>query len=492
MNRHLQYGHLGDGELIVKPILLGSVLFFFGSLRVNMPAETYAVAQKKLFGTSGVRGVVHKELSAHLLTDLGRAIATSLPPHSWILIANDSRQSRFIVKDAVKKGLIAAGARVLDVGMLPTPAVAYLTKTIGISTGIMVTASHNPPEYNGIKLFNIDGMGYSGEQEQKIETIFFSKKFRKDEGSTQTAFDLRDYYFENLIQPLGPNYFSHKFKVVVDPGSGAASVLATNLFYDLGLDVIPVNDLPDGSFPGRAPEPREDTLKGTYELLLKEHADLAICFDGDADRVVFMDEQGFIGYDESITFIAALAVKLSNKKVVATTVETGKLLDIGLQGLGGQVMRGTVGDMPVSYLTRSANAAIGVEPVGVYIMPDAGFYPNSFLAAITLIKNIKNVDEIRSFFKNLPQLHKKQLKVPCLNNAKFTLMKKVLNHYNLFGSGEPNTLDGLRLENRDSWTLIRPSGTEPIIRISAESLTEAKTQELMDQANMAITGLMRD
>ena len=107
---------------------------------------------------------------------------------------------------------------------------------------------------------------------------------------------------------MGPNYFSHKFKVVVDPGNGAASELATNLFYDLGLDVIPVNDLPDGSFPGRAPEPREDTLKGTYELLLKEHADLAICFDGDADRVVFMDEQGFIGYDESITFIAALAV----------------------------------------------------------------------------------------------------------------------------------------------------------------------------------------
>jgi phosphoglucosamine mutase len=376
--------------------------------------------------------------------------------------------------------------------MLPTPAVAYLTKTIGVSTGIMVTASHNPPEYNGIKLFNAEGMGYSSDQEHEIENIFFSKKFRKDEGSTQTAFDLRDYYFENLIQPIGQNCFSHKFKVVVDPGNGAASVLATNLFYDLGLDVIPINDSPDGSFPGRAPEPREDTLKGTYELLLKEHADLAICFDGDADRVVFLDEQGFIGFDESITFLAALAVKSSNKKMVATTVETGKLLDIGLQELGGKVVRGTVGDMPVSYLTRSENAAIGVEPVGVYIMPEAGFYPNSFLAAVTLIKNINNVGEIRSFFKNLPKLHKKQLKIPCSNNAKFPLMKKVLNHYNLFGSGEPNTLDGLRMECSDSWTLIRPSGTEPIIRISAESLAEAKTQELLDQANMAITGLMRD
>ena len=454
--------------------------------------ENHIPAPVRLFGTSGVRGVVHKDLTTNLVYDLGRAIATSLPPHAWIIIANDSRQSRIVVKDAVKKGLISAGARVLDVSMLPTPAVAYLTKTIGVSAGIMVTASHNPPEYNGIKLFNADGIGYSSDQERNIETIFFSKKFRSDEGSSQTAFDLREYYFDNLIQPLGQDYFSHKFKVIVDPGNGAASVFATNLFYDLGLDVVPINDSPDGSFPGRAPEPKEETLKGTYELLKKEHADLAICFDGDADRVVFMDEQGFIGFDESITFLAALAVKSSNKKIVATTVETGKLLDIGIQGLGAKVVRGTVGDMPVSYLARSTSAAIGVEPVGVYIIPEAGFYPNSFLAAITLLKNINNPGEIRSFFNNLPKLHKKQLKVPCSNEAKTSLMKKVLNHSTLFGAGEPNIIDGLRLESNDSWTLIRPSGTEPIIRISAESLAEAKTQELLEKAGNVVAGMMSE
>ena len=151
--------------------------------------ENRIPAPVRLFGTSGVRGIVHKDLTTNLVYDLGRAIATSLPPHAWIIIANDSRQSRFIIKDAVKKGLISAGARVLDVSMLPTPAVAYLTKTIGVSAGIMVTASHNPPEYNGIKLFNADGIGYSSDQERNIETIFFSKKFRSDEGSSQTALE---------------------------------------------------------------------------------------------------------------------------------------------------------------------------------------------------------------------------------------------------------------------------------------------------------------
>jgi phosphoglucosamine mutase len=148
--------------------------------------------------------------------------------------------------------------------------------------------------------------------------------------------------------------------------------------------------------------------------------------------------------------------------------------------------------MPVSYLARSTNAAIGVEPVGVYIIPEAGFYPNSFLAAVTLIKNINNAGEIRGYFKNLPKLYKKQLKIPCPNEAKGALMKKVLDHSDLFGPGEPNITDGLRLESSDYWTLIRPSGTEPIIRISAESLAEAKTQELLEKAGNVVAGMMSE
>ena len=457
-----------------------------------MPTASRVTPQKKLFGTSGVRGVVHQDLTMGLLSDLGLAIATSLPLHSWLIIANDSRESRLEVKEAVARGLVAAGARVLDVGMQPTPALAYLTKTMGVGAGIMLTASHNPPEYNGVKLFNPEGIGYSVEQEKNIEKIYFRRKFRSEVGSIQTAFDLQNYYFDYLKQQFGLGYFKNKFKVVVDPGNGAASNFASDLFFNLGLDVISINDTPDGLFPGRASEPREDTLQGTWELLKKERADLAVCFDGDADRVVFMDQQGFISFDESITFIAALAVKSSNKKRVATTVETGRMLDLGLSDMDVKVTRGTVGDMPVSYLAQSIDAAIGVEPVGVYILPEAGFYPNSFLAALTLLKNIENVTEIRRFFKNVPELHKKQLKVPCSNNRKVAIMEKVINHSSLFGPGLPNMVDGLRLESTDSWILIRPSGTEPIIRISAESLDDTKTRELLQKANAVITDLMRD
>ena len=453
---------------------------------MNYQAKT----SKRLFGTSGVRGVVDQDLTTDMLYDLGQAIATSLPPNSGVVIANDTRRSKTVVKDAVELGLTAAGGHALDVGTLPTPALAYLTKHLGVATGIMVTASHNPPEYNGIKLFTPEGIGYNREEENMIEQIYYSRDFRSEAGSIQNAPELQRSYFDHLKQLPGANIFSKKFRVVVDPGNGAASKFASELFSDLGFEVLPLNDTPDGSFPGRSPEPRQDTLTGTYEFLKAYRADLAICFDGDADRVVFLDQAGFIDFDQSITFMAALAVKSSGKKIVATTVEAGKLLELGLQDLGVKIVRGTVGDVPVAYLARSIDAAIGVEPIGVYIMPEAGFYPNSFLAAMTLLKNVEDIAEVRGFFNGIPKLYSKQLKIPCANEVKFSLMQKVIEHSNLFGPGIPNTVDGLRLESPDSWLLIRPSGTEPIIRISAESAFEAETQELLGKATSVLTDLM--
>ena len=457
-----------------------------------MESGRQAESPRRLFGSSGVRGVVHKELTRDLLYGLGQSIASSLPPLAWIAVANDTRKSRAEVKSAVEMGLVASGARVLDVGTLPTPALAFVARNAGLDAGIMVTASHNPPEYNGIKLFTADGIGIHSRAGKGHRAIYFEKNFRVRAGSLHHAFELQRCYFDYLRQVPGANSISKKFRVVVDPGNGAASKYASELFSSLGLDVLPLNDTPDGSFPGRNPEPREDTLAGTYEFLKKERADLAVCFDGDADRVVFIDGQGFLGFDEAITFIASLAVKSSGKKRVATTVETGKLLELGLQRAGVNVMRGTVGDASVACLTRSTDAAIGVEPVGVYIMPEAGFYPNSFLAALTLLESVESIAEVRQFFDGIPKLYSGQRKIPCPNEAKSAIMQRVVENSNLFEPGVPNFIDGLRLEFGDSWLLVRPSGTEPIMRISAESTSKTRTQQLLEKAAAVVTGLMRE
>ncbi len=141
------------------------------------------------------------------------------------------------------------------------------------------------------------------------------------------------------------------------------------------LTVLPINDKPDGTFPGRNPEPKEDTLQSTVAFLRDSKADLAVCFDGDADRVVFCDREGFLGFNEPIAFISRLAVQETGKKAVATTVETGRLLELATQDLGVKVFRGRVGDADVAHLAAETNAAIGVEQVGVYIIPQRWILP---------------------------------------------------------------------------------------------------------------------
>lgn len=447
--------------------------------------------RRRLFGTSGIRGVVNQDLSPELCRRVGLAIGTTLPPASTICIATDTRISRDVIKDAVTEGLLSCGINVVHLGILPTPALALLTRELGFATGIMVTASHNPPEFNGIKLFTESSLGYSQGQEAEIERIFLEKQFRQvKRGSLEKAQDMKERYLAFIKSKLPQARFNHRLKVVVDPGNGAASKFASDIFYQMGLDVIPVNDEPDGLFRGRSPEPEEDTLQGTVAFLRKHNADLAVCFDGDADRVVFCDKQGFLGSNEPIAFISRLAIKKTGRKKIATTVETGTLLDLAVKDLGGEVVRGRVGDVAAAYLARELDAALGVEQVGVYIIPEAGYYPDSIFAALFLLSQLSEAGEIRQFFRGIPRLFFEKTKVSCPNELKEAVMAQAGDNAYLFSPVEVNSLDGLRLEFPDSWMLIRASGTEPVIRVISESESQTQTNELINKGKRLIESLV--
>ena len=446
-----------------------------------------------LFGTSGIRGVVGQDLSAGLCLKAAQAIGTTLAPHSRVCIATDTRESREIIKRIAIAGLRFSEIDVTDLGILPTPALAFLTREMGFDTGVMITASHNPPQFNGIKLFNGNCVGYSKEQEVEIEKVYSENMFRTGYlGSLDQSQEAKERYIQFMQRKFPKESLAHSLRIVVDPGNGAASGLASELFSRLGLDVIPINDEPDGRFPGRNPEPREDTLEGTIEFTRKQNADLAVCFDGDADRVVFCDREGFLGLSEAITFISRLAVEESKKRRVVATVETGRLIDLALRDLGVKVVRGRVGDVNVAHLAQELDAAIGVEPVGVYIMPQVGYYPDSMFAALTLLSRIKEASDIRKFFKNMPQLFWGQRKLPCPNSLKTAVIGKIEKNASFSGISQLNTLDGLRFEFDDSWILIRASGTEPAIRVIAESNSRAETEALLDMGAQAAEGVWED
>lgn len=437
----------------------------------------------RLFGTSGIRGVVNRDLTLDLCREAGLAVGGILPENPTVCLATDTRESRKLVKEAISSGLLSAGVDVVDLGILPTPALALLTREMGFDTGIMLTASHNPPEYNGIKLFNKDAMGYSRTQEIAIEKLYSAKKFRRGRaGNLDRISNAKDRYLSIIKDRLPSSpVVNNQLKLVVDPGNGAASGFASHVFSRMGLDVIPLNDIPDGLFPGRNPEPKEDTLQKTIEFLRQENADLAVCFDGDADRVVFCDKEGFLGFNEMIAFVSGLMVKKTGRRKVATTVETGRLLDVALADLDAEVVRGKVGDVNVAYLAQGIDAAIGVEQVGVYIIPELGYYPDSIYATLFLLSYLSHPAELREFFRSLSAFSFEKAKITCPNALKEIVMDKLKDKIQLLHPCEINTIDGLRLEFDDAWMLIRPSGTEPAIRVIAESITKAQTDGLISR-----------
>ena len=440
------------------------------------------MGNRHLFGSSGVRGVVGKDVSADSFRELARSVGTTLTPFSRVCVATDARLSREILKKAVISGLISCDIDVVDLGILPTPALAFLTRELGFDSGIMITASHNPPEYNGIKLFNSDSLGYSREQEEAIEKVYFKKSFRT--GSCNNAEPVpgeKNKYCDFLKDRFSKESLNRQWRIVVDPGNGAASGFASEIFADMGLRVLPINDYYDGNFPGRSPEPMEETLQDTIKFLREQKADLAVCFDGDADRVVFCDREGFLGFNEMIAFISRLVARDTGKKKIATTVETGNLLDLAVADLGVEVLRGKVGDVNVAHLTRELDAALGVEGVGVYIIPEAGYYPDSMYATLTLLSHLSDPGEIREFFRGMPKLFFGKDKVSCPNDLKEGVIMELQKVVHRFKAAEVNTTDGLRLEFGDSWMLVRGSGTEPIIRVIAESRSQLRTKTLLDE-----------
>ena len=446
---------------------------------------------RRLFGTSGIRGIVNQDLSPDFCRRVALAIGTTLPPASTVCIATDTRISRDMIKEAVTAGLLSCDINIVDLGILPTPALALLTRESGFAAGIMVTASHNPPEFNGIKLFTENSLGYSQAQEAEIEKVYSNQKFRQGKrGTLEQAQDMKQRYLSFIEGKLSLSGFNHQLKVVVDPGNGAASKFASYIFVQMGFDVTTVNDEPDGLFPGRSPEPKADTLQGTVSFLRHHNADLAICFDGDADRVVFCDKEGFLGFNEPITFISRLAVKRTGKKMIATTVETGALLDLAMKDLGAKVVRGRVGDVPVAHLAQELNAALGVEQVGVYIFPELGYYPDSIFASLFLLSQLSDAREIRQFFQGIPRLFFEKAKIFCPNELKELVMTQVEERAHLFAPDEINTLDGLRLKFPDSWMLIRASGTEPVIRVVSESTSQAQTDGLVSKGKEIVQSLL--
>jgi phosphoglucosamine mutase len=427
-----------------------------------------------LFGSSGVRGIVNKGFTPELAAMIGLAAGSNA---KCAVVGMDSRTTGPMVEAAVSSGLMAAGCDVFHAGIITTPTLAEAARSM--NCGVMITASHNPPEYAGIKLWNPDGMGFGVEQSKAIERLVESRKFKLAAWDTVGKNHSFPEAVENHAYRILRGVGKAKLKVVVDCANGPASTITPIVLQRMGCRVITINSNIDGHFPGRPPEPVDENLADLKHAVVSMKADMGIAHDGDADRMVAIDDRGqFLGGDQ---LLALFAKKFAKKKIVVT-VDASMAID---DFVDAKVVRTRVGDVFVSEEVKKSKAEFGGEPSGTWIFPDQSFCPDGILAAARLV-------EIASR-KKLSELRLKVPVYPIIREAvrfdpkfKEIVLKKLEKEMRAIKCDELLTMDGYRLQFEDGWALVRPSGTEPKIRFLAEARTEKRAKAIMNSISPVV------
>jgi len=417
----------------------------------------------QLFGTSGIRGVVDNWL-IQLALKVGLAVGKA---YGSVVVGSDTRTSSDAMKHALVSGLLAAGSSCRDAAVVPTPTLALAARDF--DAGAMITASHNPPEYNGIKLLNPDGSAFDAYQRRQIEEIISSDSFNIAPWSQIESSSILNGVVEQHIERiLGDFPTQFKLKVVVDCGCGATSVITPYLLRKLGCEVVTLNCYPSGSFP-REIEPTEANLGDLMRATRECGADLGIAHDGDGDRMMAVDDKGrFVSGDK----LLALFAREVGAKAVVTTIDTSMAID----EMGFNVTRTKVGDIYVSEeLKRSGD--FGGEPSGSWVFPNVSLCPDGVYAAaqVVAIASQRRLSQLVDSIPDYPLLRDSI-------SSEGIVMSSLEQQLTALEPLSVSNTDGIKLNFEDGWLLIRASGTEPKIRLTVESKSKARVRQLYDSS----------
>lgn len=410
-----------------------------------------------LFGSSGIRGLIGKDIDAELGVRIGRAVGSL---SGTVVVGKDPRTSGDLLVNALVAGLIEAGAEPYRAGMVPTPTLACAASHF--DCGLMVTASHNPPEYNGVKMWNQDGSAFDGEQTAEVERLIA-------DGGRRAAWDEMfeerpwtgaiDEHILTILEEVGPV----ERPIVLDCGCGATGPVSPRLFRDLGCDVVALNANPDGRFPGRPSEPSEGNLRDLMSLCRSKGV-AGIAHDGDGDRMVAVDEDGcYVSGDR----LLALFASLLGVKDMAAPVDASMVLD---DIVGRSITRTRVGDMFVSEALKKKGLPFGGEPSGTFIFPSVNYCPDGMLAGAYLLKLLdgRPLKEVVSSLPTYPSVRDSF----SFDRSDRSMVEERLAQEMSSMEGELATVDGYRVDLGHGWVLVRLSGTEPKVRLTAEARNE--------------------
>ena len=447
------------------------------------------MAEQLIISVSGMRGIVGKNLTDSVAADYGRAFGTFLKESYAerkgkfsVSIGRDSRPSGKQLLFAVAEGLCDVGINVIDLGIVTTPSVGVMLRELGCAGGVVITASHNPGQYNGIKLLLGNGVAPPSEAAKKIRQYYFDKHFglvdSSDFGKLTSSEQTDITHIDKVLAIIDRGAIvAKKYKVVLDSVNGAGGRITKKLLAELGCRVSAINDEPTGLF-AHAPEPIAENLKGLCEIVKAEEAEIGFAQDPDADRLAIVDEKGnYIGEEYSLALSAKYTFSKKTGKA-ATNISSSRMIDDIAEKTGGQVIRTAVGEAHVAAAMFEHDCIIGGEGNGGVIDLRVGPIRDS-LVGIALVLQLmaetgktisRLVDEIGGYYMSKDKFTADKSQAQQI----FNLVKKA------FADAKLDTTDGCRFDFGDGWLHLRASNTEPVIRIIVEAKDRCTAEKYVD------------
>ena len=432
----------------------------------------------QIFREYDIRGVVGKDLTLDVVRTLGQGFGTYMIQlgHNELVVGRDGRLSSKAFEEALIEGLISTGCNVIDIGLCPTPVYYFSIFHLDRQGGMIVTGSHNPPDFNGFKI-SVGKSTIFGEEIQNLRRLIEKKKFRTGKGNIseeEIILPYQDYIKKNI-------HIEKKLRVAIDAGNGTAGIVAGQLLRDLGCEVEELYCEVDGRFPNHFPDPTiPENLKDLIDRVKKIHADLGIGYDGDADRIGVVDDQGNIIWGDQLMILFSREIlKYKKGAIFVAEVKCSQNLFNDIEKHGGKAIMWRTGHSLIKEKMKEEKAVLGAEMSGHIFFADRYFgYDDAIYASCRLIELLSKTDKkLSQLLSDVPKTFiTPEIRVDCPDDIKFKVVEHVKEA--LKKDNPVIDVDGARVKFEDGWGLVRASNTQPVLVLRFEALSESRLQEI--------------
>jgi phosphomannomutase len=425
-----------------------------------------------IFRAYDIRGIYGKDLTEQIMTKIGEAAGTYCS--GTFTIGRDFREHGAQLEEAFVSGLKKTGSNANLVGTCPAALCVFANWKVKNDIAAYITASHLPAEWNGIKFFHQDGVGFFEDENKKLKEISSSANFKTGTGSSKKLARVDEEYANFVVERIKPE----RINIVVDFGNGAACLLVPKILKKIGVKASYLFDWPDPTFSNRDPEPKPESLTALCKKVVKERADLGIAFDGDGDRAIFVDDAGKVIMTEQSAILFIRDIMKTQTGPVVANIECSDIIEDEVRKYGEKVIRIPVGHTFLVQQTKKHNAVFGVEKSGHICVPKFFWFDDAIINSIYMTEIVSKMGrKLSKVLEELPTRFFERIEVNCSDQTKFKVIdqikQKVMETYENI-----NTIDGVKIVFPDSWALIRASNTSPMLRLSIEARSQKRLDEL--------------